>query len=186
MAVARLISAAGGRTLVLFTSYDSLRNCWEACRKTLVGSGIALLKQGDEDRFRLLEKFKDDETSVLFATDSFWEGVDVPGSSLSQVIIVKLPFRVPDDPIFAARSEAVEQRGGSSFMELSVPEAVIKFRQGVGRLMRRSTDRGAVVVLDRRLVEKRYGRVFLEGIPRCRRIHGNIDELCNSIEHFIG
>lgn len=186
MAVARLISAAGGRTLVLFTSYDSLRNCWEACRKTLVGSGIALLKQGDEDRFRLLEKFKDDETSVLFATDSFWEGVDVPGSSLSQVVIVKLPFRVPDDPIFAARSEAVEQRGGSSFMELSVPEAVIKFRQGVGRLMRRSTDRGAVVVLDRRLVEKRYGRVFLEGIPRCRRIHGNIDELCNSIEHFIG
>ena len=186
MAVARLISAAGGRTLVLFTSYDSLRNCWESCRKTLVGSGIALLKQGDEDRFRLLENFKDDETSVLFATDSFWEGVDVPGSSLSQVIIVKLPFRVPDDPIFAARSEAVEQRGGSSFMELSVPEAVIKFRQGVGRLMRRSTDRGAVVVLDRRLVEKRYGRVFLEGIPRCRRIHGNIDELCNTIEHFIG
>lgn len=186
MAVARLISAAGGRTLVLFTSYDSLRNCWEACRKTLVGSGIALLKQGDEDRFRLLEKFKDDETSVLFATDSFWEGVDVPGSSLSQVVIVKLPFRVPDDPIFAARSEAVEQRGGSSFMELSVPEAVIKFRQGVGRLMRRSTDRGAVVVLDRRLVEKRYGRVFLEGIPRCRRIHGNIDELCNTIGHFIG
>ena len=186
MAVARLISAAGGRTLVLFTSYDSLRNCWEACRKTLVGSGIALLKQGDEDRFRLLEKFKDDETSVLFATDSFWEGVDVPGSSLSQVVIVKLPFRVPDDPIFAARSEAVEQRGGSSFMELSVPEAVIKFRQGVGRLMRKSTDRGAVVVLDRRLVEKRYGRVFLEGIPRCRRIHGNIDELCNTIGHFIG
>lgn len=184
-AVARLISAAGGRTLVLFTSYDSLRNCWEACRRTLVNSGIALLKQGDEDRFRLLEKFKDDETSVLFATDSFWEGVDVPGSSLSQVVIAKLPFRVPDDPIFAARSEAVEQRGGSSFMELSVPEAVIKFRQGVGRLMRRSTDRGAVVVLDRRLVEKRYGRVFLEGIPRCRRIHGNIDELCKTIEHFI-
>jgi ATP-dependent DNA helicase DinG len=184
-AVARLISAAGGRTLVLFTSYDSLRNCWEACRRTFVNSGIALLKQGDEDRFRLLEKFKDDETSVLFATDSFWEGVDVPGSSLSQVVIVKLPFRVPDDPIFAARSEAVEQRGVSSFMELSVPEAVIKFRQGVGRLMRRSTDRGAVVVLDRRLVEKRYGRVFLEGIPRCRRIHGNIDELCKTIEHFI-
>lgn len=184
-AIPQLVSAAGGRTLVLFTSYDSLRNCWEACRKAMAGNGIALLKQGDEDRFRLLEKFKEDETSVLFATDSFWEGVDVPGSSLSQVIIVKLPFRVPDDPIFAARSEAVEQRGGSSFMELSVPEAVIKFRQGVGRLMRRSTDRGAVVVLDRRLVEKRYGRIFLEAIPSCRRIHGNLGELCSSIERFI-
>ena len=170
---------------MLFTSYDSLRNCWEACGRTLAGSGIALFKQGDEDRFRLLEKFKEDETSVLFATDSFWEGVDVPGSSLSQVIIVKLPFRVPDDPVFAARSEAVEQRGGSSFMELSVPEAVIKFRQGVGRLMRRSTDRGTVVVLDRRLVEKRYGRIFLEGIPTCRRTHGNLDELCSSIERFL-
>ena len=184
-AVSRLIAAARGRTLVLFTSYDSLRNCWEACGRTLAGSGIALFKQGDEDRFRLLEKFKEDETSVLFATDSFWEGVDVPGSSLSQVIIVKLPFRVPDDPVFAARSEAVEQRGGSSFMELSVPEAVIKFRQGVGRLMRRSTDRGTVVVLDRRLVEKRYGRIFLEGIPTCRRTHGNLDELCSSIERFL-
>lgn len=184
-AVSQLILAASGRTLVLCTSYDSLRNAWEACSKSLVGSGIALLKQGDEDRFRLLEKFKKDESSVLFATDSFWEGVDVPGSSLSQVIIVKLPFRVPDDPVFAARSEAVEKRGGSSFIELSVPEAVIKFRQGVGRLMRRSTDRGSIVVLDRRLVEKRYGRFFLEGIPPCRHIHGNITELCSSIERFL-
>ena len=180
-----MILAASGRTLVLCTSYDSLRNAWEACNKSLVGSGIALLKQGDEDRFRLLEKFKKDESSVLFATDSFWEGVDVPGSSLSQVIIVKLPFRVPDDPVFAARAEAVEKRGGSSFIELSVPEAVIKFRQGVGRLMRRSTDRGSIVVLDRRLVEKRYGRFFLEGIPPCRHIHGNITELCSSIERFL-
>ena len=185
MAVSRLVAAAGGRTLVLFTSYDSLRSCWQACRQAWVGSGLAMLRQGDEDRFRLLEKFKEDETSVLFATDSFWEGVDVPGPSLSQVIIVKLPFRVPDDPVFAARSEEVEKRGGSPFMELSVPEAVIKFRQGVGRLMRRSSDRGTVVVLDRRLVEKRYGRIFLKGIPSCRRIHGNIDELCGSVERFI-
>ena len=185
LAVSRLIAAAGGRTLVLFTSYDSLRNTWEACRQSLVGSGFALMKQGDEDRFRLLENFKKDESSVLFATDSFWEGVDVPGSSLSQVIIVKLPFRVPDDPVFAARSEAVEKRGGSSFMELSVPEAVIKFRQGVGRLMRRSTDRGVVVVLDRRLVEKRYGRIFLEGIPPFRRSHGTIQELCHTVERFL-
>ena len=140
---------------------------------------------GSIKEIEMKKQFKEDETSVLFATDSFWEGVDVPGSSLSQVIIVKLPFRVPDDPVFAARSEAVEQRGGSSFMELSVPEAVIKFRQGVGRLMRRSTDRGTVVVLDRRLVEKRYGRIFLEGIPSCRRTHGNLDELCSSIERFL-
>ncbi len=185
MAVSRLVSAAGGRTLVLFTSYESLKNAWEACRRSLAGSGIALLRQGEDDRFRLLERFRRDETSVLFATDSFWEGVDVPGPSLSQVVIAKLPFRVPDDPIFAARSEEVEGRGGSPFMELSVPEAVIKFRQGVGRLMRRSTDYGVVVVLDRRLVEKRYGRIFLEGIPRCRRSHGTIDELCRSVERFL-
>ena len=108
-----------------------------------------------------MERFKKDGSSVLFATDSFWEGVDVPGESLSHVIIVKLPFTVPTDPMFQARCEDLEKKGISSFMQLSLPEAVIHFRQGFGRLIRHSSNRGAVTVLDKRLIEKRYGALFL-------------------------
>ncbi len=183
--IVRLIEAAGGRTLVLFTSYDSLRSACDTARTRLRSSGITVLKQGDDDRFRLLASFKEDTTSVLFATDSFWEGVDVPGSSLSQVIIVKLPFSVPNDPVFAARAEAVEKRGGSSFMELSVPEAVIKFRQGFGRLIRRNDDRGDVVVLDRRLIDKQYGRLFLNSIPDTMRLFEPLAEEIKKIGSFL-
>ena len=121
---------------------------------------------------------------VLFATDSFWEGVDVPGESLSQVIMVKLPFAVPNDPVFQARSEAVEKRGGSSFMELSVPQAVIKFRQGFGRLIRRGDDRGVIVVLDRRIVEKKYGRLFTTSVPMTRRMYNPLADILAAIKKF--
>ena len=184
-AVVRLIKTAGGRTLVLFTSYDSLRHACDTARTALRTSGITILKQGDDDRFRLLSSFKDDTASVLFATDSFWEGIDVPGDSLSQVVIVKLPFGVPSDPVFAARSEQIQQRGGSPFMELSVPEAVIKFRQGFGRLIRRGDDRGAVVVLDRRIMEKQYGRIFLSSIPACRRVYEPLDAVCAAVASML-
>lgn len=184
-AVSRLINAADGRTLVLFTSYESLKSCYASVVRSLRGFEGELLKQGDDDNSRLLEKFRNNITSVLFATDSFWQGVDVPGESLSQVIIVKLPFSVPNDPVFTARSEAITNRGGSSFMELSIPEAVIKFRQGVGRLMRSGTDRGAVVVLDRRIYEKRYGSVFLGSLPECRKIYTPIEKLCDEVSSFI-
>ena len=184
-AIPRLIAAAGGRTLVLFTSYDSLKSAYQSARVYLRSTPIALLKQGDDDRFRLLEQFKEDKTSVLFATDSFWEGVDVPGESLSQVIIVKLPFAVPNDPVFAARSEAVEKRGGSSFMELSVPQAVIKFRQGFGRLIRRSDDKGVVVVLDRRIVEQRYGKQFTSSVPMTRRMFNPLTDIIAAVEKFL-
>ena len=180
----KLIFAAGGRTLVLFTSYESLRSAFYNCRQTLEGGGISLLKQGDDDRFRLLERFKEDKSSVLFATDSFWEGVDVPGESLSQVVIVKLPFAVPNDPVFAARAEAVERRGGSPFMELSVPQAVIKFRQGFGRLIRRGDDKGVIVVLDRRIVEKRYGKEFTKSVPQTRRMYNPLSFIVNEVEKF--
>lgn len=183
-AVPYLISAAEGKTLVLFTSYESLKNTFRAAQHSLINqynfSGT-LLKQGDDDSARLLEQFKNEESSVLFATDSFWQGVDVPGKSLSQVIIVKLPFPVPSDPVFAARSEAVERRGGSSFMELSVPEAVVKFRQGVGRLVRRSDDRGAVVLLDKRVYEKRYGSFFLNSIPKSKRVYEPLEKIAERI-----
>ena len=184
-AIVRLIQAAGGRTLVLFTAYDSLRHACDTARSRLRLSGLTILRQGDDDRFRLLNAFKDDTSSVLFATDSFWEGVDVPGDSLSQVIIVKLPFGVPNDPVFAARSELIQKRGGSPFMELSVPQAVIQFRQGFGRLIRRSDDRGAVVCLDRRIMEKMYGRIFLSSIPDCKKLYAPLAEILAAVADMI-
>lgn len=183
--VPRLISASGGRSLVLFTSYDSLRKAWEVTLNSSLCSGIKIYKQGDDDRFRLLENFKKDNTSVLFATDSFWEGIDVPGESLSQVIIVKLPFRVPSDPVFAARSEDVERRSGNPFMELSVPDAVIKFRQGFGRLMRRATDKGIVTVLDKRLYANKYGQIFINSLPKIKTKVISISECEKEIENFL-
>lgn len=184
-AVIRLIKSSGGKTLVLFTSYDSLKRACDSARRELHLSGIKILKQGDDDRFRLLNLFKEDENSVLFATDSFWEGVDVPGSSLSQVIIVKLPFGVPNNPVFAAKSELIQQKGGNSFMELYVPDAVIKFRQGFGRLMRRNSDRGAVVVLDRRIAEKQYGRIFTSSVPETKKMYGGVEEIAAQLASFM-
>ena len=184
-AVVRLIQAAGGRTLVLFTSYDSLRHACDVARMRLRLSGITILKQGDDERFRLLNLFKEETDSVLFATDSFWEGVDVPGESLSQVIIVKLPFGVPSDPVFAARSEQIQKRGGNSFMELSVPQSVIKFRQGFGRLIRRGDDKGSVICLDRRIMEKMYGRIFLNSIPDCRKMYAPLNDILGAVGEFI-
>ncbi len=116
----------------------------------------------------MIDEFKRDVFSVLFATASFWEGVDVQGEALSLVIMDKLPFSVPSDPVAKARAEAVDARGGSSFMELSVPEAVIRFKQGFGRLIRSRSDRGVVAVLDKRLVTKRYGQIFLRSLPKVR------------------
>jgi ATP-dependent DNA helicase DinG len=184
-AVCKLIEAAAGRTLALFTSHSALRQTWEAAEVFLRGSGYTLLRQGDDDRARLLHLFKQDRSSVLFATDSFWEGIDVPGDSLSQVIMVKLPFSVPSDPVFAARCEALEKQGRSSFMELSVPGAVIKFRQGFGRLLRHSTDRGVVVALDRRLTDKQYGRIFLDSIPETRLLSGSIKTIASKVADFL-
>ncbi len=180
-----LIKASNGRTLVLFTSYESLRSAYDACFSTLLASGINLYKQGDDDRFRLLEKFKNNVNSVLFGTYSFWEGVDVPGESLSQVIIAKLPFGVPTDPVFAARGDSINKRGGSAFMELSVPEAVIKFRQGFGRLMRKSTDTGVVTILDKRLITKKYGSIFLNSIPKTNVCFETLSTICGKITFLL-
>ena len=141
-AVVELLKASRGRALVLFTAYDALKSAYEAALPVMASMGIACLRQGEDERGKLLETFKNDISSVLFATDSFWEGIDAPGETLSLVIIAKLPFKVPTDPVQLARSEAVEKRGGNAFMEISLPEAVIRLKQGFGRLIRHSMDRG--------------------------------------------
>lgn len=184
-AVPKLLEASSGAALVLFTSYESLRSCCREARIKLAGSGINILQQGEDDRARLLQSFRDDTSSVLFATDSFWEGVDAPGETLQHVIIVKLPFRVPDNPVFEARCEQIEKKGGIPFMELSLPDAVIKFRQGFGRLMRKKTDKGIITVLDKRVTVKRYGRVFLDSIPETRRVKGTMENVVTGIEDFL-
>ena len=185
MALPMLIKAAEGRTLVLFTSYESLKNAHKNVMLQMKGFSGRIMKQGDDENSRLLDAFKKENESVLFATDSFWQGVDIPGESLSQVVIVKLPFTVPNDPVFVARSEAIEKRGGSPFMELSVPDAVIKFRQGIGRLIRRSDDKGVVVVLDRRIIEKTYGSIFMASMPECKKMYEPLSDICKKINTFI-
>src|SRR5919205_1214627 len=127
-----------------------------------------LLVQGAAaPRGKLLEDFKSTPRSVLFGTDSFWSGVDVPGEALSNVIITRLPFAVPDTPLIEAKLELVQERGGDAFTEFSLPEAILKLRQGVGRLIRTKTDQGIVVILDNRIVTKPYGRAFLSALPKC-------------------
>ncbi len=184
-AVVSLLQSSGGHALVLFTSYESLRSACTLARESLSPLGLTILKQGDDDRSRLLDTFRNDESSVLFATDSFWEGVDAPGDALLHVIITKLPFRVPSDPVHAARAEAIEKSGANAFMELSLPEAVMRFRQGFGRLMRRKTDRGVVTVLDRRILAKKYGKIFLESLPETRQCFEPLRDVLPTVERFL-
>jgi DNA polymerase-3 subunit epsilon/ATP-dependent DNA helicase DinG len=159
-----LIGALGGRTLVLFTSHGQLRQTHEALRAPLEAQRVVLLGQNiDGSRARLLETFRAGPRAVLLGTTSFWEGVDVVGDALSCLVIARLPFAVPTDPVFAARSELFDD----PFREYAVPQAILRFKQGFGRLIRSRSDRGVVAVLDRRLVSKSYGRAFLRSLPDC-------------------
>jgi ATP-dependent DNA helicase DinG len=180
----RGILAADGRTFVLFTAYSLLRRVHGELAPVLAARGYRVLRQGEQNRHHLLKAFADDATSVLFATDSFWEGVDVPGRSLEQVIITRLPFKVPTEPVLEARAEAIEQAGGDPFMTFTVPQAVIKFKQGFGRLIRHREDRGVVLIFDSRVVKKGYGRVFLRSLPEARVVKAPAAEVFAEIARF--
>ncbi len=157
-----------GRAFALFTSAELLQRTAEALREPLADAGLELLAQGGKlGRRAMLETFRKNEGYVLFGLDSFWMGVDVRGDALSNVILTRLPFAVPDHPVVAARLQRIKERGGDPFREYSLPEAVLKFRQGFGRLIRSQTDQGIVVVLDSRLLTKWYGRVFKRSLPEC-------------------
>ncbi len=166
------ISLSEGRAFVLFTNYSHMNMAADLLAPFLDEKGYRLLVQGrDHQRSQMLEMFREDKHSVLFGTASFWMGVDVPGEALSNVILTRLPFPVPSHPLISAICERIEARGLSSFRHFSLPEAVLKFRQGFGRLIRSQDDRGIVVVLDPRIITKSYGRDFIQSLPPCRIQH---------------
>ncbi|MDN3514520.1 MAG: DEAD/DEAH box helicase family protein [Candidatus Brocadia sp.] len=180
------VEISEGRALILFTSYNLLGNLFKRLEPQITRLGYTCLKQGMDNRHNLLETFKKDKTSVLFATDSFWEGIDVKGDALECVILTRLPFKVPTQPIIEARAEAIERGGGDAFYDYSLPMAVIKFKQGFGRLIRSREDKGVVIIFDRRVVTKRYGRVFLQSLPDVRCIKDTSEFVFKEIGRFLG
>jgi DNA polymerase-3 subunit epsilon/ATP-dependent DNA helicase DinG len=176
------IVATQGRALVLFTSHRALRDARNALKDALEEQNIVVLGQGVDGNSRsLIDRLRSDPGTVVFGTSTFWEGVDVVGDALSALIITKFPFAVPSDPIFEARSEMYE----NSFMDLSLPMAVLKFKQGFGRLIRTEQDRGICVILDKRVVSKRYGSKFVQSLPPANVHIGSLHDLPESARRWV-
>jgi ATP-dependent DNA helicase DinG len=164
--IRKILAVTRGRAFVLFTSYAQMNNIYE---RLLGEMEFPMLRQGDAPKTALLEEFRLTPNAVLFATSSFWQGVDVQGEQLSCVIIDRLPFAVPSDPVVAARVKAIDAEGGNAFFQYQVPSAVITLKQGFGRLIRSLHDRGLLVLLDNRILKKQYGRVFIDSLPNYRK-----------------
>jgi ATP-dependent DNA helicase DinG len=173
-----------GGIFVLFTSYGALRALAVALRRSGADRSWPLFVQGETPRLALLDRFIESGRGILLGTDSFWEGVDVPGRPLRAIIIPKLPFRVPTEPITQARVEVIEARGGNAFNSFMLPHAAIRLKQGFGRLIRTRTDRGAVVLLDGRIVSRTYGRYLFGSLPPARRVIGGWDVCRQALREF--
>ncbi len=178
-----LCMETGGRTLALFTSYSQLQQTSNAISPKLAEHGIVVFEQGQgASPHALLESFKSTDQAVLLGTRAFWEGVDVPGEALSVLAIIKLPFAVPNDPIISARSETFE----NPFYEYTIPEAILTFRQGFGRLIRSHEDHGVVVIFDKRVISKQYGKMFIDSLPQCTVEVGPLEQLPRKAANWLG
>jgi ATP-dependent DNA helicase DinG len=179
-----MAAASDGGIFVLFTSHRDVRATAAALRAHGVDGRWPLLVHGDETRDALLRRFRESGRSILLGTASFWEGVDVAGSALRGIVLARLPFRVPTEPITAARCEAIEEKGGDSFREFMLPHAALRLKQGFGRLIRSSTDRGVVTLCDPRVLTKSYGRSLLATLPPARRVVGRWNDVRREVETF--
>jgi ATP-dependent DNA helicase DinG len=180
----KLVETMEGRTFLLFTSYRMLERCGQLLNERFKGTDFNILVQGESPRSVLLNKFKKLDKAVLLGTDSFWEGVDVPGRDLECVVLMKLPFRVPTDPVIKARTEFLKKQGNDPFLHYSVPQAVIRFKQGFGRLIRNTQDKGVIIVLDKRILEKSYGKTFLSSLPEIKMLKGSFAGIINHIDEW--
>lgn len=179
------IMASKGSAFCLFTSYSQLKQVYSALESDLKKQGFALFRQGDKPRKVLIEEYKLARRPVLFGTDSFWEGVDVAGDQLKLVALIKLPFKVPTEPIIQARSELLLSQGLDPFREYSLPQAIVKFKQGFGRLIRTKRDRGCVICFDSRITSRPYGQQFLKSLPPCGKAFIPLSEVKKTIEQFL-
>jgi ATP-dependent DNA helicase DinG len=178
------LTISQGRAFVLFTSFDLLSRVFERLREPLLRQGMTPLRQGQMNRHLLLTTFRKERNPVLFGTDSFWEGVDVQGKALELVVLSRLPFRVPTEPIIEARAEYLAKKGDDPFMHYTVPQAIIKFKQGFGRLIRSREDRGAVLICDTRVLTKNYGKRFLRSLPPVRLVAADSAAVLADMETF--
>ncbi len=184
--VVDVVRASGGGVFALFTSHREVRAAAAALRAEGIDSEFLLLVHGEHSRESIISTFRESRNAVLLGTASYWEGVDVPGTALRALIIAKLPFRVPSEPVTAAQCEAIDARGGNSFAEYMLPHASLRLKQGFGRLIRSATDRGVVVLADPRVTTKRYGHALVNSLPPAKRLIGNWEQILITIRQFYG